>query len=152
MKELTTKQKAFVNELPQNQWNGTKAAIAAGYSEKSAGVMACRLLRNPKIAGEIAKLKQRYQKELEQQTDINVKEIVKRLNRIYHEAIEKSRYAAANRAVELLGKTIAAFKDVQLGEEPEPIEAERKAEIARQAEELSRWLVLKLQRKEAENG
>ena len=53
MNELTAKQKAFIEELPKNQWNGTQAAIAAGYSEKSAGVMAHRLLKNPAIVKEL---------------------------------------------------------------------------------------------------
>lgn len=32
-----------------------KAAFVAGYNEKSAGVMACRLLKNPQIAEKLEK-------------------------------------------------------------------------------------------------
>ncbi|MHC4496005.1 MAG: terminase small subunit, partial [Planctomycetota bacterium] len=91
MSEMTVKQKAFVEALPQNQWNGTKAAIKAGYSEKSAAVMACRLLKKPRIAAEIEKVKQRYLEELEQ-TDITIEELLKRLDRTYRESIEKGQY------------------------------------------------------------
>jgi len=132
MSELTEKQKAFVEELPKNQWNGTKAAIAAGYSEKSGGVMACRLLKNPRVAAEIDKVKERYQKELEHETDITISEIVKRLNRVYHEAIDKGRYSDANKALELLGKYKAMFTDRHVNETAEVRKlTEREQEEAR---------------------
>jgi len=50
MNELIEKQKAFIEELPKSQWNETKAAIAAGYSKKSAAVMAHRPLKNPRVS------------------------------------------------------------------------------------------------------
>jgi phage terminase small subunit len=109
MSEMTVKQRAFVEALPQNQWNGTKAAVVAGYSQKSAAVMACRLLKNPRIVAEIEKVKQRYLEELEQ-TDITIEELLKRLDRIYHESIDKGQYANAIKALELLGKHIGLFE------------------------------------------
>ena len=45
---LTPRQLAFVREYG-NDFNGTKAAILAGYSEKGASVAATRLLRMPQI-------------------------------------------------------------------------------------------------------
>lgn len=48
--KLTPKQRAFVEAY---SGNGTAAAIAAGYSQKSADKIARDLLRNTTIAGEI---------------------------------------------------------------------------------------------------
>lgn len=50
---LTAKQLRFVEAYLLDP-NGTQAAIAAGYSPKSAAVEASRLLSNAKVAGELA--------------------------------------------------------------------------------------------------
>ena len=47
--DLTPKEQAFAEHLVANGGNGTKAAIAAGYSAKGAHVTASRLKRNPKV-------------------------------------------------------------------------------------------------------
>lgn len=47
--QLTEQQKRFVEELVKNNHNATRAAIAAGYSEKSARRTACRLLTKDNI-------------------------------------------------------------------------------------------------------
>lgn len=46
------RQAAFVREYPKD-WNGTQAAIRAGYSEATACEQASRLLANPKVRGAI---------------------------------------------------------------------------------------------------
>ncbi len=48
-RELPVKRSLFVQEYVKD-FNGTKAAIRAGYSPASAHVEASRLLRNPKVA------------------------------------------------------------------------------------------------------
>lgn len=48
-RELKPQQRRFVMELLQNGGNGTAAAIAAGYSQKSAAAQAARLLKNAKV-------------------------------------------------------------------------------------------------------
>lgn len=53
-KELTKKQEIFVAEYLVSL-NATSAAIAAGYSAKSAESQGCQLLQNPKVAEQIAK-------------------------------------------------------------------------------------------------
>lgn len=53
MARLTAKQKAFIYHYLNNGFNGTKAAIAAGYSEASAATIAYENLRKPHIAAEI---------------------------------------------------------------------------------------------------
>ena len=47
---LTDRQKRFVLEYMRNGFNGTEAAIAAGYAERSAHVQASRMLNDAKIA------------------------------------------------------------------------------------------------------
>jgi len=49
---LTDKQEAFVNEY-LSCWNATKAAIAAGYSERSAYSQGSRLLKDAEIASRV---------------------------------------------------------------------------------------------------
>jgi phage terminase small subunit len=46
---LTPKQERFVEAYLANNGNGTQAAIAAGYGQKSAHVTASRLIRLPKV-------------------------------------------------------------------------------------------------------
>jgi phage terminase small subunit len=54
---MTLKQTKFVQEY-QVDYNGTRAAIAAGFSEKTAAVQAVRLLRNHNIIAELQRIKQ----------------------------------------------------------------------------------------------
>lgn len=49
MSKLTPKQQAFVREYAANGGNSTKAAIAAGYSEKTAAEMGYENLTKPQI-------------------------------------------------------------------------------------------------------
>lgn len=52
---LTTQQQVFVSEYIQD-FNATRAAIAAGYSERGARVQGHRLLTNANVAAEIKRL------------------------------------------------------------------------------------------------
>lgn len=54
-RSLTQKQKLFINTYLANGFNGTQAAIKAGYSVKTAGQQAARLLKNVKIKEMLAK-------------------------------------------------------------------------------------------------
>jgi len=58
------KQQIFVREYVRDG-NGTRAAIAAGYSQKAASVAASRLLRNAKVQQELAKLQKTLCERLE---------------------------------------------------------------------------------------
>lgn len=49
---LTSRQARFVEEYPKD-WNGTKAAIRAGYSKSTARMQASRLLTNENIASRV---------------------------------------------------------------------------------------------------
>jgi phage terminase small subunit len=61
---MTPKQAIFYGEYIKDG-NGTRAAIAAGYPEKSAHVAAARMLKNPQIAGAIAEWQRRTCTKLE---------------------------------------------------------------------------------------
>lgn len=50
------KYEKFAAEYRKNGGNGTQAAIAAGYSEKTASVTASKLLKNAKVVGLIEKM------------------------------------------------------------------------------------------------
>jgi phage terminase small subunit len=65
MEDLSYKQKAFVQEFVLD-FNATRAAIRAGYSERSAEVTGFRLLRNAKVCEEIHKVKEQIAEELRQ--------------------------------------------------------------------------------------
>lgn len=58
MADLTDQQEMFCREYLVD-FNGTKAAIRAHYSEKTAAQTASRLLRNVKIQARLAKLQQK---------------------------------------------------------------------------------------------
>ena len=75
--KLTAKRKRFVDEWLID-FNGTQAAIRAGYSEKTAAATAARLLRNVNIQAEIA----RRQKDLQRRTEVTQDRVVKELARV----------------------------------------------------------------------
>lgn len=59
--KLTPKQERFIAEYTV-EYNGTQAAIAAGYAKKGAAVTAAKLLINPKVARALAKHQQKVEK------------------------------------------------------------------------------------------
>ena len=72
---LTPKQAKFVREYLIDG-NGTRAAIRAGYSEHSADVTGCKLLRNAKVAAEVEKGQQRHAKRCDITIDSLTAELV----------------------------------------------------------------------------
>ncbi len=54
-KELTDKQKLFCSEYLKNEFNATQAAIKAGYSEDTAGVIGYENLKKPYLRDYIDK-------------------------------------------------------------------------------------------------
>ena len=75
--KLTAKQIRFVDEYLVD-FNGTQAAIRAGYSEKTAAATAARLLRNVNIQAEIS----RRQKDLQRRTEVTQERVVMELARV----------------------------------------------------------------------
>lgn len=75
--KLTAKRKRFVDEWLID-FNGTQAAIRAGYSEKTAAATAARLLRNVNIQNEIS----HRQRDLQKRTEVTQDRVVKELARV----------------------------------------------------------------------
>ncbi|MGG3884339.1 terminase small subunit [Brevibacillus panacihumi] len=69
--DLTDKQRLFVMEYLRD-FNATRAAIAAGYSKKSAHVVGWETLRNPKVQAEI----QRYKEQRTAELGLDVQRII----------------------------------------------------------------------------
>lgn len=65
MADLTEQQKLFCLEYVNNRFNGTQAAILAGYEENSARSQASRLLTNDNILKEVKRIQDKLQKKLD---------------------------------------------------------------------------------------
>ena len=76
--KLTEQQKRFVQELFKNNHNAKQAAIAAGYSEKTAEVQASRLLRNVKVL----EYREKLLKDLEKSSIASIEEILEYYTRV----------------------------------------------------------------------
>ena len=100
---LTFRQAQFPAQYIAHKGNGTKAAIAAGYSPSGAHVEASRLLRNPKIKEKIEKLVRRH--------EISAERVLTRLDNLSSKAEEAGNYPAAVRAEELIGKSLGMWVD-----------------------------------------
>lgn len=60
-KPLTHKERGFCIEYCRNGNNATQAAIKAGYSQKTAGIIGFENLRKPKIAAEVQRLNTNFE-------------------------------------------------------------------------------------------
>lgn len=76
--KLTEQQKRFVQELFKHNHNAKQAAIAAGYSEKTAEVQASRLLRNVKVL----EYREELLKNLEKPSIASIEEILEYYTRV----------------------------------------------------------------------
>lgn len=76
--KLTEQQKKFVQELFKNNHNAKQAAIAAGYSEKTAEVQASRLLRNVKVL----EYKEKLSNDIEKSSVASITEILEYYTRV----------------------------------------------------------------------
>lgn len=80
-KPLTAQEARFVKAYVIEP-NGTKAALAAGFSEKSAHVLACRLLKRVKIQAEIVKAQAKVADVAEQKFEITTETLLAELSKI----------------------------------------------------------------------
>lgn len=119
------KQKLFCREYVKD-YNGTQAAIRAGYSPKTASVQASRLLKK----SDILELIRKNQQEVLNSTCLSEEKLINKLQDILdrcmtatpvkewdyseHEYIEKGEYQfdskGALKAIELLGKHLGVFE------------------------------------------
>jgi hypothetical protein len=106
--DLTPRIARFVGEYLVDP-NGTKAAIRAGYSEKTAAQQASRLLRNVKVQQAIAA----SQKELAQRRLWNLDRMVEQAEKHLDVALSGGfrGVSAANGALELIGRVTGILSD-----------------------------------------
>jgi len=101
--DLNPKQWRFVQEYLVDL-NGTQSAIRAGYAPVSAHVTASRLIRNHKVAAEIARLQRGSSYELDEIRD----GVIVSLMQIAEES-DKPRHAI--KALDLLARHLGMFND-----------------------------------------
>lgn len=114
MSKLTTKQQMFVDEYLVDL-NATRAAIRAGYSEKTAEFQASRLLKNVKIE----KMLSIRMKARERRTAITHDKVLEDIERIKQDAMQlvpdkdgnmtMANHSAALKAAELQGRHLGMF-------------------------------------------
>lgn len=116
MKTLGPRQQKFVDAYLVEP-HATKAAIEAGYAKKWAGSNADKLLKNTKIAAEIARVREKISKETEVDAlwvRKNLKKVCERCMQVEpvldKDGNETGQYkfdaSGANRSLELLGKHV----------------------------------------------
>jgi phage terminase small subunit len=106
MRELTPKQDMFVKEYLIDL-NATQAAIRAGYSEKTAHVIANQLLNKTLVSDAIKKARQEQSK----RTLITADDVIQSIIDIRQMAINSDKLSDALKANELLGKHLVLFTD-----------------------------------------
>lgn len=106
MVKCTKQQIAFITEYIKNGNNATKAAVSAGYSEKSAVVQGSMLLKKPHIMQKIAEVKQQIAEEI----DIDVEWLKEQLIINVKSARKAGKYADSNAAIKMIGELIGEFQ------------------------------------------
>lgn len=101
---MTDKQKLFVTEYIKDR-NATKAAIAAGYSEKTAGQAASRLLKDVKI-------REAVNKPFENRINKNIADAAE-IREFFTSTMRNKKATNGDRikSAELLGKTCGIFTE-----------------------------------------
>jgi len=105
-RELTPKQRKFVYEYMIDM-NATQAAKRAGYSEKTAHVIANELLNKTLIQAEIKK----RQADKESASAITAEFVLTGIRQVHDMAVAAGNLHAANKSLELLGRHLAMFVD-----------------------------------------
>ena len=106
MAKLSPKQQRFVEEYLVDL-NGTQAAIRAGYSEKTAAVIATENLRKPNIQVLIQEAKQK----LSEKVGITQEFVIEGLRKEAEREGDGASHSARVSAYGLLGKHLGMFKD-----------------------------------------
>ena len=102
-KRLSTKQNLFIKHYIANGGNGTQAAISAGYSPKTAGVAASKLLKSGNVPQHVDKAVESVGKSIETSAEKTISMIA---DMAYS---PHSSEAIKLKALELLGKTQRIF-------------------------------------------
>lgn len=105
---MTLKQKKLAKEYIKSG-NGSDAARKAGYPARSAGTVACEILKKPHVIEFMEKFGQNHDA-LKDFTDEHI------LSALVEQIISCQGESAKIRAIELLGKSRGLFKDVRINE------------------------------------
>jgi phage terminase small subunit len=117
-REMTVKQQLFAQEYICD-FNGTRSAIAAGFSQKSASRIAVELLQKPQVMEAIAAGKA----DRSERVKITADEVIMNIIRIGGKAEAAGKFGDALAAQALLGRHLAMFTDkVQVPGEPDSIQ------------------------------
>ncbi|MDR1368118.1 MAG: terminase small subunit [Candidatus Accumulibacter sp.] len=103
---LTAKQRRFAREFLIDL-NGTQAAIRAGYSPRTAGEQAHRLLKNVQVKKAVEQARLAQEGRMERTAD----EVLKDIRDVAKEAREDGDRRTALRGYELEGKHLGLFED-----------------------------------------
>jgi phage terminase small subunit len=109
--ELNEREKRFVAAFIKEP-NGTRAAISAGYSARTATAQASRLLTRGNVKTGIEK----WRAEVTERTKIDAEYVLSRAVELHDAAIRKGDYHAAARALEIIGK----HRAVKAFDQPKP--------------------------------
>ena len=105
--KLPAQHKLFCEQYIKCKGNGTKAAIAAGYSKKTARSKASQLLTKVNLLEYINKLQNKVSEKILIETEWIMNELIEN-----HKSARKNRqYAASNQALIALGKHIGMWKE-----------------------------------------
>jgi phage terminase small subunit len=105
--KLSEKEKQF-SEHYITSLNATKAAMAAGYSEKTAHVQGCQVLGRPRVQSYITK----KMLERSKRTEITADYVLNGIVQTIETCIKTGEHALVLKGFELLGKHLKLFTDV----------------------------------------
>lgn len=105
--KLNLKERIFVQEYFANGFNGLRAAISAGYSERSARQQASELLTRPNIQEVLSQLEANRLKRLAINADWIIAETVD----LYEKAKKSSSYGPAAKMLQMLGQEVGVFQE-----------------------------------------
>jgi len=103
---LNDRQRRFVEEITKGN-SATQAYIAAGYSARGAEVSASQLLRNPKVAAELAAVRAKAAENV----GLTLEAHLTRLNELAFAAAKAEQYSAAVTAETNRGKAAGLYID-----------------------------------------
>jgi len=110
MAELTAKQRRFVEEFCSNGFNGTKAALSAGYSERTAGSISSENLQKPEIQAGISE----FMNKATSKALVTTEDIVKELWELgRHAETESVRHSALKTLTDFTGGFDANKKQIE---------------------------------------
>lgn len=103
---ITDKMERFIAEYLIDG-NGTRAALAAGYSPKTADKQASNMLKRPDVRSAVNAGKKRVAAKL----DLSAEKVLADIERIANAAEKDKEYNAALKGKELLGKHLKLFTE-----------------------------------------